>query len=190
MTKEERFVVNPLQKFLLDTHRSGAGWRIKHRPRHGTSSTGWDLQVERKNQVLLIEAKYITGPFAAALAGLVIAPLTNKREKMKSHKKKSWSAVVAWALGCGYNRGGRGKYKMAGIYQILLDCLARNIEFWRCYSRVLKVKYIFFMDQRKVAKIRFDKILTLAERFAPASDLSLSRRREYAEELLSFLVFK
>src|SRR3989338_8571113 len=122
MTKEETFVVDPLEKYFLDSKRSGAKWTIKHRPKFGSSATGWDLQVERKNQVLLIEAKYIRGPFASALAGLVIAPLTNKTEKMRSGKKKSWSSVVCWAIGCGYNGGKRNlKYKMSGVYQILFD---------------------------------------------------------------------
>ena len=124
MTEEEKFVVNPLEEYFLDQNRSGAKWHTKHRPNFGTAATGWDLQMERKNKVLLIEAKQIRGPFASALAGLVIAPLTNKTEKMKSAKKKSWSSVVCWAIGCGYNKGGRDKkYKMSGIYQILLDCL-------------------------------------------------------------------
>jgi len=190
MTKEERFVVNPLQAFLLDPRRSGAAWGIKHRPKHGTSATGWDLQAERKNRVLLIEAKYITGPFAAALAGLVTAPLMHRQEKMRSCKSKSWCAVVAWGIGWGRQRGSTRKYKMAGIYQIMLDVLARNLEFWKCYSRVLKVKYIFFVDQGRVAKIRFDRVITLAQRYAPVSGLSLSEKRYRAEKLLAFLVFK
>ena len=124
MTNEEKFVVNPLEKYFLDYKRSGAKWKIKDKPKYGSSATGWDLQVEHTNKVLLIEAKYIKGPFAAALAGLVIAPLTNKQEKMKSKKKKSWSAVVCWAIGCGYKEGGRDlKYKMSGMYQIFFDCL-------------------------------------------------------------------
>lgn len=185
MTKEEQFVVNPLQEFLLNPQRSGAAWAVKHRPKHGTSATGWDLQVERKNRVLLIEAKYITGPFASALAGLLIAPLTRKEEKMKS-----WAAVVAWAIGCGYKHDCRSKYKMAGVYQALLDFLARNVAFWNCYSRLLKVEYIFFVDRGKVARIRFNTLLTLAESYAPVMEYSVSEKRDRAEELMSFLSFK
>jgi hypothetical protein len=190
MTKEERFVVKPLQEFLLDKSRSGGTWTIKGRPKHGKSATGWDLQAERKNQVLLFEAKYVTGPFAAALAGLVIAPLTKRKETMKSSKTKSWSAVVAWAIGRGYKNRNRAKDIVAGIYQPLLDYLVRNAEFWECYSRVLRVKYVYFVVQGTVAKIRFDKLIRLTKQYATAADLPLSKRRARAQELLSFLVFK
>src|SRR3989344_112310 len=148
MTKEEKCVVNPLETYFLDHKRSGAKWRTKDKPRYGTSATGWDLQVERKNQVLLIEAKYIQGPFASSFAGLVIAPLSNRPEKMRSKRKKSWSSVICWAIG--------SSYKKNAIYQILLDYLTRNSEFWKCYSKILKVKYIYFIDNKKVANIRFD----------------------------------
>ncbi|OGY99277.1 MAG: hypothetical protein A2945_04875 [Candidatus Liptonbacteria bacterium RIFCSPLOWO2_01_FULL_52_25] len=191
MTKEEKFVVNPLEKYFLDPKRSGARWTIKHRPGYGTSATGYDLQVERKNQVLLIEAKYIRGSFAAALAGLVIAPLTSKQEKMKSKKKKSWSAVVCWAIGCGYQRGGRAKkYKMSGIYQILFDCLGRNLKFWECYSDLLRVKYVFFVDGNKVGKISFYKIINFAKRYKSSMDKSLHQRRTEAEKLAKGIKFK
>lgn len=191
MTKEAKFVVNPLEKYFRNSERSGAKWVIKHRPKHDTSATGWDLQVERKNQVLLFEAKYIRGPFASALAGLVIAPLTNKTEKMKSGKKKSWSSVVCWAIGCGYRGGKRDeKYKMSGIYQILLDCFVRNLEFWECYSKILKVKYIYFIDKEEVAKISFDKIISLAVQYQSSSGKSLHERRLKAEDLLRGLNFK
>src|SRR3989338_6376611 len=182
MTKEERFVVNPLEKYLRDSKRSVAKWKTKHRPKFGSSATGWDLQMERKNQVLLIEAKYIRGPFASALAGLVIAPLTNKTEKMKSRKKRSWSSVICWAIG--------SSYKKNAIYQILLDYLTRNSEFWKCYSKTLKVKYIYFVDNQKVAKISFDKIINLTTRYKLSSDKSLHERRLVAEDLLKTLKFK
>ena len=146
---------------------------------------------ESYKKFLLIEAKYIRGPFASALAGLVIAPLTNKTEKMKSRKKRSWSSVICWAIGCGYIGGQRNlKYKMSGIYQILFDCLARNLEFWECYSKTLKVKYIFFVDNRKVAKISFNKIVNLAERYKLSSHKSLHERRLIAEDLLKDINFK
>ena len=191
MTKEERFVVNPLERYFLDPKRSGAKWVTKHRPSFGSSATGWDLQMERKNQVLLIEAKYIRGTFASALAGLVIAPLTNKTEKMKSRKKRSWSSVICWAIGCGYVRGQRNlKYKMSGIYQILFDCLIRNLEFWECYSKILKVKYIYFVDSQKVARISFDKIISMATQYKLSSGKSLHEKRLIAEDLLKKLEFK
>ena len=191
MNPEAKFVVNPLEKYFLDPRRSGARWIIKHKPKFESSATGWDLQVERKNQVLLFEAKYIRGPFASALAGLVIAPLTNKTEKMKSGKKKSWSSVICWAIGCGYNGSERNlKYKMSGVYQILFDYLARNLEFWGCYSKILKVKYIYFIDNQKVAKISFDKIIHFTARYKSSSNKSLHERRLIAEKLLRNLSFE
>ncbi len=191
MTQEEKFVVGHLEKYFLDPKRSGARWKIKDRPKYGISETGWDLQVERKNQVLLIEAKYIRGPFASALGGLVIAPLTHKKEKMKSKKKESWSAVICWAIGCGYKRGGRAKkYKMSGIHQILFDCFIRNLKFWKCYSKILKVKYILFVDDKKVARVNFSKVINLAKRCRPLADKSLHERRLGAEKLLTALEFK
>src|SRR3989339_19291 len=104
MNPEAKFVVNPLQKYFLNPKRSGAKWNTKHKPKFESSATGWDLQMERKNQVLLIEAKYIRGPFASAFAGLVIAPLSNRPEKMRSKKKKSWSSVICWAIGSSYKK--------------------------------------------------------------------------------------
>ena len=181
MTKEEKFVVNPLEKYFLDFNRSGAKWNTKNRPKFGSSATGWDLQMERKNQVLLIEAKYIQGPAASAFAGLVIAPLSKRPEKMKSERKKSWCATICWAIGC--------KYK-SGIYQILFDYLARNLDFWKCYSSTLKVKYIYFIDNQKVAKISFDEIINLAKRYGLSSDKSLPEKRLAAENLLRNLQFK
>lgn len=182
MTKEEEFVVNPLEKYFLDYERSGAKWITNHRPLFGSGATGFDLQMVRKNQVLLIEAKYIRGPAASAFAGLFIAPLSKRPEKMKSKKKRSWSSVVCWAIGCGYK---------SGIYQILLDYLARNLEFWECYSKTLKVKYIYFVNKKKeVAKISFNEIISLAKRYKPSSDESLRKRRLKAEDLLKNLNFK
>ncbi len=184
-TKEERFVVNPLATFLLNRKRSGAGWSIKDRPKYGKSARGWDLQAERKNQVLLIEAKYIVGPFASAMAGLTLAPLSDRRERMRSGRKLgSWCAAVAWAIGW----DGRN-YTRDGIYQIVLDYLSRNPGFWRCYSRELKVKYIFFVENGSVARISFDKILTLAKRYAPFSGATRAQRRTSAQNLMSLLVY-
>lgn len=190
MTKEEKFVVNPLERYFLDSKRSGAKWSVKDRPKYGSSATGWDLQVERKNQVLLIEAKYIRGPFTAALSGLVIAPLTNKKEKMKSGRGKSWSSVICWAIGCGYKRGRDQRYKMSGIYQILLDYLIRNLRFWESYSKILKVRYIYFVANGKVAKISFDNCIRLAAKYEPSLNQSLPKRRLVAEGLFKIIEFK
>ncbi len=182
MNPETKFVVNPLEKYFLDFKRSGAKWSTKHKPKFESSATGWDLQMGRKNQVLLFEAKYIKGSFASAFAGLVIAPLTNKTEKMKSKKKKSWSSVICWAIGYSYKNG---------VYQILLDYLARNLEFWKQYSKILKVKYIYFVDNQKVAQIRFGKIINIATQYKLSSlDESLNERRLIAKNLLKNLKFK
>lgn len=189
-TPEAKFVVDPLEKYFKSPKRSGAKWVTKERPKFDTSATGWDLQMERKNRVLLIEAKYIKGSFASALAGMVIAPLTNKKEKMKSRKNKSWASVVSWAIGCGYNKRQRDlKYKMGGIYQILFDCFVRNIKFWRVYSKTLKVNYIFFVDKGKVGKISFNKIIDKAELYRIVQNKSIDERRLYADNLLKNLKF-
>jgi hypothetical protein len=100
---------------------------------------------------------------------------------MKSAKKKSWSAVACWAIGCGYQKG--------RIYQILFDCLVRNVDFWESYSKLLKVKYIFFVDDQRVAKISFSRILSLTEKYRPSLGKSLSERRMRAEELMVVLDF-
>ncbi|MCX6754026.1 MAG: hypothetical protein NTV03_03160 [Candidatus Nomurabacteria bacterium] len=181
MNPEAKFVVNLLEKYFLDTERSGAKWRTKNKPKYESSATGWDLQMERKNQVLLIEAKYIRGPFASAFAGLIIAPLSNRLETMKSKKKKSWCSTICWAIGCNYKEG---------VYQILLDYLSRNLEFWECYSKTLKVKYIFFIDNQKVAQIRFNKIINLATKYELSADKPLHEKRLAAKNLLKNLKFK
>ena len=159
MTKEEEFVVEPLQKFFLDRTRSGADWKILHRPSFGTAATGWDLQIERHNQVLLIEAKYIRGPFAASLAGLVISPLSNRPEN-RSSLYRSWSAVSCWAIGSGYSTV--GKYKLRNVYQLLLDYFSRNLNFWKSYAETLRVKYIFFVEDGRVAKMTFEDMVKIA----------------------------
>jgi hypothetical protein len=183
MTKEEKFVVNPLEKYFRDPKRSSAKWNTKHRPKFGSSATGWDLQMERKNQVLLIEAKYIRGPSASALAGLIIAPLVNRSEKMKSKKKKSWCSSICWAIGCGYKRP-------ENIYQKLFDYFTQHLSFWESYFKTLNVKYLFFVNNQKVAKISFDKIINLATQYKSSSNKSLSERRLVAEKLLKNLKFK
>jgi hypothetical protein len=184
MTKEEKFVVNPLEKYFKEFKRSGAKWKIKDKSK-GRSEKGWDLQVERKNQVLLIEAKHRRGPFASILAGLTAAPLTNRPEKMKRNLYRSWAARVCWAIG----RGTRDKHNMSLNYQNLFDYFARNLKFWRCYSKILKVKYIFFVDNEKVAKIGFVKMVNLAERYSLQK--SKSQKSMAAENFIAGkLVFK
>lgn len=186
MTPEERFVVNPLEKYFRNPDRSGAVWWVKAKPHFGTAATGWDLQVERHNQVLLIEAKYIRAAFAASFVGLVISPLSLRREVMKRKSlKKSWSAVICWAIGSGYNKV--AKYRMRDIHQILFDYIARNIPFWKFYSKSLKVRYIYFVDKNKVAKISFMRFIGLAEKYHSVLEKPIPIKRAKAAELLKNL---
>ena len=101
MNPETKFVVNPLEKYFLDFKRSGAKWSTKHKPKFESSATGWDLQMGRKNQVLLFEAKYIKGSFASAFAGLVIAEAAG-RAVYKYHtqffKMFDWQALSSAEL--------------------------------------------------------------------------------------------
>ncbi len=62
MTKEEQFVVNPLVSWFKSQK---AQWTVR-RPAYGTAATGWDLEVRRNKMDLLIEAKYIDGPFLSS----------------------------------------------------------------------------------------------------------------------------
>jgi hypothetical protein len=84
MTKEDRFVVDPLMRWFEEQKR----WTL-HKPSHGTSATGWDIEARRKNQDLLIEAKYIAGPFLSSFAGLVTAPLVKRAQRSVVRKYRS-----------------------------------------------------------------------------------------------------
>ena len=181
MTSEEKFVVNQLVKYFEDPARSRAKWRVKHKPKHGKSATGWDLQVERKNQVLLIEAKYVTRSFASAISGLILAPLCHRPEKLKRGLYRSWSARICWAIGCGYNNEKHRK----GLYQILFDYIARNLKFWNAFAEILSVKYVFFVDGSKVAKFRFHDMVKLVGRYYTCADQPLDKRRLTAEKLVT-----
>jgi hypothetical protein len=183
-TKETLCVVNPLEKFLRNRERSSASWKTKRKPKYETSATGWDLQMERHNEVLLIEAKYLARSFASAMAGLILAPLTNKTEKMKSGRKKgSWCANVAWAIGWNPK-----KWREAQVYQNLLDYLSRESDFWSAYHSTLRVKYIFFVDpQKKVARINFEQVMKHADEYLHAVEWPRTVRELAAEELYSRL---
>lgn len=191
MGNEKKLVVNPLKNYFLNKNRSGANWRIKDEPTHETAATGWDLQVERHNQVLLIEAKYFSRSFISSFGGLVTAPLTNRAEKMRSKKRKSWSAVNCWAIGSGYND--------RNIYQILFDYLARNIEFYNAYHKLLNVKYIFFVSGGKVSTIRFDQLIKTTKIYMDKMDSAgfnlygrgnLMQKRIIANKLVDTFKFK
>jgi hypothetical protein len=181
-TKETSCVVNPLEKFLRNRKRSGALWSTKDMPDHDTGATGWDLQMERPNEVLLIEAKYLSGPFASAMAGLTLAPLTNRREKMKSGRSKgSWCANVAWAIGWNPK-----KWRPARIYQNLLDYLSRRPDFWSAYHSKLRVKYVYFVDPRKrVTRIACKQLMKLANEYRSVVDQPQPVRERNAARLFS-----
>lgn len=150
MTKEEKFVVNPLIQWFK---RQKAPWKL-YRPKHGVSATGWDIEARRKNQDLLIEAKFIDGPFLSSFAGLVTAPLAHRRQHFMARKYRSWSYGICWAIGASYTK--------RNMHQILLDYLMRNPEFWKHYCKDLRLKYVFFVQKNKVAKIRFTQLLNVA----------------------------
>lgn len=187
MTKEEKFVVNPLEAYLLKPKRSGATWTTKGKPKHGVSERGWDLQVARKaeNSVLLIEAKYIRGAsFASFLSDLTLSPLPFRPEKMKRDLYRSRNAHPCWAIGSGRKTD---KHDMTRVYRNLFDYFARNVEFWKCYSRTLKVKFIFFVKDGKVAKVKFLKMVSLSERYDPS--LADDDRTKVAAKLMKRFQF-
>jgi hypothetical protein len=151
IAKEIKYVVNPLETYFTNVRRSGAKWTIKDKSK-GPGETGWDLQVARKNQTLVIEAKHIKQSFKAAMEGLTLSPLVRHSKQMKRNP------VICWAIGVGWRGGWSQDDHMAHIYQILFDYFARNLQFWKFYSNILKVRYIFFIKNKDVAKISFIKM--------------------------------
>ena len=177
MTKEEKFVVVPLIRWF---RRQNAKWRLR-RPKYGTAATGWDIEARRKNQDLLIEAKYIDGSFLASFSGLVTAPLANRPQRFMKRKYRSWSYSICWAIGA--------SYAQRNIYQLLLDYFARNQRFWGHYQQDLRAKYIFFVRDGKVAKISFAKVIEATQRYkTQASKKKRNERRVVANKLLGRLL--
>jgi hypothetical protein len=173
MTKEERYVVNPLVRWLT---RQKAAWEI-YKPSYGTSATGWDIEARRKNQDLLIEAKYIDGAFLASFTGLVTASLANRRQHFMVQKYRSWCHHVCWAIG--------SDRPQRDILQILFDYIARNPQFWRHYAVDVRMKYLFMVSGGKVSRVPFMLILRLANRYAlEASNKTLVERRRIAGDLI------
>lgn len=156
MTKEEEFVVNPLKKYLSDARRSGAYWKLKHQPAHGRSERGWDLVMERKNRILYIEAKYVRRSFIGSFSSLTTSPLTNRH-------KHGWSHEICWAIGSGWHKN--QKMTRRNINQILFDYLARHLNFWKHYSKDLNVGHVYFVSNKKVAVISFNRILKIASSY-------------------------
>lgn len=161
MTKEEEFVVNPLYEWF---QRQKTDWEKPLKPNHGKSATGWDIEVKRKNLDLLIEAKYIDKQsITSAIAGLVLAPLSGRPQRSLKIKYRNWCHNVCWAIGINPN-------DKRHLYQALLDYLARNPAFWKHYSEDLCLKYIFFVQNNMVAKVRFSKLLDIATQYDKESE--------------------
>ena len=173
MTKEEEFVVKPLLQWF---ERQKPNWKL-HKPQHGASSTGWDLEARRKNQDLLVEAKFIDGPFLASFAELVTAPLAKRPQHFMKRKYRSWCHGICWAIG--------SNYETRNIYQILLDYFARNPVFWKHYCKDLHAKYIFFVKGNRVARVSFTDMLTIADIYMDKTGgARLAERRSVAAELM------
>ena len=174
MTKEEQFVVNPLIRWF---GHQNATWRI-HKPRFGTAATGWDIEARRNKMDLLIEAKYIDGPFLASFTGLVTAFLANRPQRFMATKYRSWCYYVCWAIGT--------NYMQRNIFQILFDYIARNPQFWKHYAEDVRMKYLFFVQNEQVTRVPFLRMLCLAEQYAErAKGKSLRERRAIAGTLMS-----
>ena len=165
MGNETRLVVEPLVHWL---EGQKPRWTTRT-PRYETWARGWDIEANCKNQVLLIEAKYIAGASISSFAGLVTAPMADR-------KYPSSPYGVCWAIGIKQPRN---------LYQILFDIMARNLKFWKHYGEDLRMKYIFFVEKRGVTRIPFADFLSIAERYADSTESeSLQERRRIAKELL------
>jgi hypothetical protein len=179
MSNEYKYVIQPLKRWFK---QQKANWKL-YIPKYSISATGWDLQATRKNMDLLIEAKFVNGPFLASFTGLVTAPLANRPMRSHSRKYRKSTAYVCWAI---------GSKKGSGIkrYQILFDYFSRNLKFWRHYKTDLKMKYVFFIENDKVARITFDTLLDKVQIYYKQTyekNLKLSKRRDIAKELMSTL---
>ena len=179
-TNEAKYVVKPLLKWLKNQK---AQWKKLYKPRYGKSATGWDIEAQRKNQDLLIEAKYVDGPFLNSFSGLIAAPLAKRPQHFLKKKYRSWCYGVCWAIGC--------KGELLNLYQRMFDYFVRNVTFWRHYGKDLKMKYIFFIEDPKIIQISFSKFIELAEHYKKRVSLQtkLSEKRKIAEQImLSYFV--
>lgn len=175
MNKEDRLVVEPLMRWFEEQK---ADWDLL-KPSHPTHTRGWDIEARRKNQDLLIEAKYIAGSSISSFAGLVTAPIAKRAQRFMTRKYRSWCHHVCWAIGIKPPRN---------MYQILFDLMARNLKFWKHYGEDLRMKYIFFVQEEKVtSRIPFATFLGMAKLYADRVDdkTSLKERRRIADGLLS-----
>ncbi len=176
MNKEYELVVKPLIKWFKNQK---SNWQLEF-PKYHTAATGWDLQARRKNQDLLIEAKYIKGRFVSYFAGMVCAPMSNKRQSFMKRKAHGWNEGVCWAIGT--------SFKSRDIMQILLDYFSRNLVFWEFYGKYFKMKYVFFVNDLEVKKVDWNKLIFIAGKYLEAQNknkLSLLERRTLAAKLCS-----
>jgi hypothetical protein len=166
MGDETRLVVRPLVRWFKEQK---ADWKVRP-PKHETAERGWDIVARRKNYDLLIEAKYMAGPSISSFAGLVSAPMADR-------KYPSSSYGVCGAIGIEPTRN---------IYQVLFDIMARNLRFWKHYGVDFRMKYIFFVQDRKVMKMPFADFLSIAKLYAAsAKGKTLKQRRQIAKNLLT-----
>ena len=178
MTDEKEYVLEPLKNWF---QRQKAKWQLME-PKNDRYETGWDLEARRKNEDLLIEAKFINRSFLSSFTALVTAPLAKRPQRFMKKKYRSWSHGICWAIGT--------RYQLQNIYQILFDYFARNLIFWRHYGQDLHMKYIFFVKDNKVAKILFDDMLEKASIYErKTKDKALTEKRKIAEELMEGLKY-
>jgi hypothetical protein len=174
---EREHVVKPLKKWL---EKQNTKWDVRVPP--NATETGWDVEARRKNRDLLIEAKYITRSFIGSFSPLVTSPLTNRYQHSMKKKLKSWCSCTCWAIGT--------NYKTRNIYQILFDYFGRNLEFWKHYGEDLDLYYVYFVKNKKVARIRYSKLLNIATVYSlQGAGETKTKQREIAEKLMSNLKY-
>ena len=179
MNRESELVVKPVMRWFK---RQQVKWKL-FTPSHPISTTGFDIAAQRHNQHLLIEAKYIHGPFNTALAGLLVAPLSYRPDRHMRREYRSWATGVCWAIG--------SRHPLENIYQILFDYFYRNPLFWEHYRKDCKMKYVFFIRNKKVARITFQRLLEISKRYSlcVATKQPLQKRRAVAKNLMAKLRF-
>lgn len=192
--REYRFVVEPLIGWLKKQN-----WCYQT-PEYHTSARGWDIEAGRKNECLLIEAKYISGPSIAVLAGLVAAPLANRALRLKIPECNERAGIkplaklvpwCCWAIGINPpGQIGSEVYKSTtrNMYQILFDFMGRNSKFWKHYGEDLRMKYIFFVEKGEITRIPFTDFLFMTKQYVEltrADGKKLKERRQIAEDLLN-----
>jgi hypothetical protein len=184
--REDRLVVTPLIDWLK---KQKPGWIID-KPKYPTSARGWDIEARRRNEYLLIEAKYIAGPAIAAFAGLVAAPLAKRALRLNIPALEPW---CCWAIGINPPGPVGSEVRKAttrNMYQILFDYMARNSKFWKHYGKDLRMKYIFFVQKEEVTSILFTEFLRMTKLYTDrAHGKRLKERRQIAEDLLVLIRF-